>query len=468
MAVAAVEVPAVEVPAGGRGPAAAYSVRVARILLLCWRDSTHPQGGGSERYLEHVADGLAAAGHTVVFRTSRSPGAARSETSRSGVRFSRAGGRFTVYPRALVAMLLGRFGLGPLGILRRPDVVVDTQNGVPFFSRLVTRAPVVLLVHHIHREQWPVAGWLVARIGWWIESWLAPRVHARSQYVTVSLPSAEELAALGVDPARIAVVRNGLDPLPEGFTRDDSGASPTTAGPGGDPTVDPAPRLVVLSRLVPHKHVEDAIDVVAALRERHPGLMLDVIGSGWWAENLHDYAAERGLLAHTPPSPGGAPAVDAGPPGGAPAVDAGPPGGSAGGSAGAVVFHGHVDELTKHRLLAGAAVHLMPSRKEGWGLAVSEAAQHGVPTVGYHHAAGLRDSIDDDETGLLTGDVAAMTVATDQLLADPGLRSRMGEAARRKAAGMSWPGTASAMEQVLTAVSEGRRVSGVISGSQRG
>ena len=57
-----------------------------------------------------------------------------------------------------------------------------------------------------------------------------------------------------------------------------------------------------------------------------------------------------------------------------------------------------------------------------------------------------------------------MTVATDRLLADPGVRSRMGEAARRKAAGMSWPATAAAMGRVLAAVSEGRRLSGVISG----
>ncbi|MFN3601161.1 MAG: glycosyltransferase family 4 protein [Dietzia sp.] len=398
---------------------------MARILLLCWRDSTHPQGGGSERYLEHVADGLAAAGHTVIYRTSRSRGAARSEVrgGGAGVTVSRGGGRFTVYPRALGAMLLGRIGLGPLGRLRRPDVVVDTQNGVPFFSRLATTAPVVVLVHHIHREQWPVAGWLVARIGWWIESWLSPRVHSGSQYVTVSLPSADELADLGVDPARIAVVRNGLDPLP-------AGVRPGTPGARAD-----GPRLVVLSRLVPHKHVEDALDVLAALRERRPGLVLDVIGSGWWSDRLREYADDLGLAGPGPHHP-----------------------------AGAVVFHGHVDEAAKHRILAAASLHLMPSRKEGWGLAVSEAAQHGVPTIGYHHAAGLRDSIDDGETGLLVDDVAAMAVATEHLLADAGLRDRMGEAARRKAAGMSWPATGEAMAQVLTAVAEGRRVSGVIGG----
>ena len=88
---------------------------VSRILLLCWRDSTHPQGGGSERYLEHVAAGLASAGHTVVYRTSRAGRAPRSEVTDAGVRVSRGGGRFTVYPRALGAILAGRFGLGPLG-----------------------------------------------------------------------------------------------------------------------------------------------------------------------------------------------------------------------------------------------------------------------------------------------------------------------------------------------------------------
>lgn len=390
---------------------------VSRILLLCWRDCTHPQGGGSERYLEHVAAGLASAGHTVVYRTSRAGSAPRSEVTDAGVRVSRGGGRFTVYPRALGAILAGRFGLGPLGALRRPDVVVDTQNGVPFFSRLVTRAPVVLLVHHIHREQWPVAGWLVARIGWWIESWLSPRVHARNQYVTVSLPSADELAGLGVDPARIAVVRNGLDPLPEGVA------------PGGHGTRADAPRLVVLSRLVPHKHVEDALDVTAALRERHPGLVLDVIGSGWWADRLGEHAAELGLVDD-----------------------------------GSVVFHGHVDEAEKHRILSHAWVHLMPSRKEGWGLAVSEAAQHGVTTIGYHHAAGLRDSIDDGETGLLVDGVEAMTAATDRFLGDADLRVRLGEAARLKAAGLSWPATGAAMGRVLDAVRGGDRISGVVGG----
>lgn len=46
------------------------------------------------------------------------------------------------------------------------------------------------------------------------------------------------------------------------------------------------------------------------------------------------------------------------------------------------LFPRDVDDAAKHRLLAAADVHLMPTRKEGWGLAVIEAAQHGGALAG--------------------------------------------------------------------------------------
>jgi glycosyltransferase involved in cell wall biosynthesis len=329
-----------------------------------------------------------------------------------GIEISRGGGPYTVYPRALAAILLARIGLGPLRGMR-PDVVVDTQNGIPFFSWLVTSAPIVLLVHHGHREQWPVAGRLVGRIGWWIESRLSPRVHRRTQYLTVSLPSAEELVTLGVDRTRIAVVRNGAEPVP---TQVASGAAGTRTR---------HPSLVVLSRLVPHKQIEDALAVVAGLRERIPGLHLDVIGDGWWAENLKTRARELDI-------------------------------------AGAVTFHGHVDELRKHELLSRAWVHVLPSRKEGWGLAVIEAAQHAVPTVGYRASRGLTDSIVDGVTGLLVDDLTQLTESVGDLLESGQARTVMGEKARARAREFSWEHTAYGVREVLTAVRRGRFVSGLV------
>ncbi|PWV76062.1 glycosyltransferase family 4 protein [Nocardia neocaledoniensis] len=380
------------------------------VLLLCWRDTGHPQGGGSERYLEQVGAQLAARGIKVTLRTAGYPGAPRRERI-DGIDISRAGGRFTVYPRALAAIVAGRLGFGPLrGV--RPDVVIDTQNGIPFFAA-ATGVPSVVLVHHGHREQWPVAGKLVGRVGWWIESRLSPRVHRDNQYLTVSLPSAEELAVLGVDRERIAVVRNGAEPVPAGVV------------PGGDDTRATHPRLAVLSRLVPHKQIEDALTAVAALRTRFPDVHLDVIGDGWWAPNLRACADGLGI-------------------------------------ADAVTFHGHVDERRKHEILSTAWVHVMPSRKEGWGLAVIEAAQHGVPTIGYRSSRGLTDSIVDGVTGLLVDDAPALAAAAGDLLADPETRHMMGEKARARAHEFSWEQTGSGVHEVLAAAATGRFVTGLV------
>jgi glycosyltransferase involved in cell wall biosynthesis len=381
---------------------------VRAVLLLCWRDTGHPQGGGSETYLQRIGAHLAAAGIAVTLRTARYPGSKRDEVI-DGVRISRAGGHYSVYFWALLAMAASRFGLGPLRHVR-PDVVIDTQNGWPFFARLVFGRRVALLVHHCHREQWPLAGRWLGRLGWYCESTFSPRVHRRNQYVTVSLPSARDLADLGVGLDRIAIVRNGLDEAP-----------PQTLGLPRSATA----RVAVLSRLVPHKQIEDALEVVAVLRRRIPGLHLDIVGGGWWQNRLVERAARLGI-------------------------------------ADAVTFHGHVDDVAKHEVVQRAWVHVLPSRKEGWGLAVTEAAQHGVPTIGYRSSGGLTDSIIDGVTGVLVDDRADLIERLEELLTDPLLRDELGRKAQTRISEFSWEQSALAMRKVLEEVRAGRRISGVI------
>ena len=384
------------------------SAPVRSVLLLCWRDTGHPQGGGSETYLQRIGALLARSGVEVTLRTARYPGAPRREVV-DGVRVSRGGGRYTVYIFAGLAMVAARFGLGPLRRVR-PDVVIDTQNGVPFLARLVFGRRVAVLVHHCHREQWPVAGRFVGRLGWFVESRLSPRLHRRNQYVTVSLPSARDLTDLGVDAGRIAIVRNGLDTVP-----------PDTLGT----TRSVTPRAVVLSRLVPHKQIEDALDAVARLRPRVPELHLDVVGGGWWQDRLVERAAQLGITD-------------------------------------AVTFHGHVDDAAKHALVQRSWVHILPSRKEGWGLAVIEAAQHSVPTIGYRSSGGLTDSIVDGVTGVLVDDHHELVDRLEQLLGDPVLRAELGAKAQARSREFTWQQSAAAMLAVLESVHAGTAVSGVI------
>jgi glycosyltransferase involved in cell wall biosynthesis len=381
---------------------------VGSVLLLCWRDTGHPQGGGSETYLQRIGAQLAGDGIAVTLRTAAYRGAPRDEVV-DGVRISRAGGRYSVYLWALLAMAAARIGLGPLRRVR-PDVVIDTQNGWPFFARLVFGRRVVLLVHHCHREQWPLAGRVMGRLGWYCESTISPRVHRRNQYVTVSLPSARDLADLGVDHDRVAIVRNGLDQTPPHAL---------------DLPRSATPRVAVLSRLVPHKQIEDALEAVAVLRDRIPGLHLDVVGGGWWHDRLVDRAARLGM-------------------------------------SNAVTFHGHVSDTAKHEVVRRAWVHVLPSRKEGWGLAVTEAAQHAVPTIGYRSSGGLTDSVIDGVTGVLVDDHADLVERLEELLTDAQLREELGRKAQARSAEFSWWQSACAMRTVLDAVLAGDRISGVV------
>ncbi|MEI6252934.1 MAG: glycosyltransferase family 4 protein [Mycobacteriaceae bacterium] len=381
---------------------------VRSVLLLCWRDTGHPQGGGSETYLQRIGTQLVDDGIDVTLRTARYDGAARRECV-DGVRISRGGGPYTVYIRAGLAMVAARVGLGPLRHAR-PDVVIDSQNGLPFLARLAFGRRVIVLVHHCHRDQWPVAGRVLSRIGWFVESRFSPWLHRRNQYVTVSLPSVRDLADLGIDSGRVAVVRNGLDAAPARTLAGERSATP---------------RAVVLSRLVPHKQIEDALDAVAALLPRVPDLHLDIVGGGWWQDRLLAHAQRLGIAE-------------------------------------AVTFHGHVDDDTKHAVVQRSWVHVLPSRKEGWGLAVIEAAQHGVPTIGYRSSGGLTDSIVDGVTGLLVDSHSDLVDRLEELLSDRVLRAELGAKAAARSREFSWPQSAAAMRTVLESVHAGGRVSGVV------
>jgi len=366
------------------------------VAFFSWRDTRNPEGGGAERYLEKVAAGLVERGCRVTIFCVAYAGAAPDEVV-DGIRFVRRGSKLSVYLLGMWALLRRQLG--------QVDVVVDVQNGLPFFTPLVTRRPVVVLVHHVHREQWPVVyPGLAGRVGWWIESHLAPRLYRDWQYVAVSRATRSELRELGVSGPRIAVVHNGSDPVVDVAARKSAN-----------------PSICVVGRLVPHKQVEHAIDAAAALVGEFPDLRLHVVGSGWWESELREHAAE--LVA-----------------------------------AGTVVFEGHVSETRKQEIYEESWVMALPSLKEGWGLVVGEAAAHSTPTVAYASAGGTRESIVDGVSGILVDTPDELTAALRALLRDADGRRRLAEGARRHSAGFTWAHSQSAFAHVVAAALRGELV----------
>lgn len=364
-----------------------------RVLYLSWRDRDNPEAGGAETFTERTAEVLTELGHRVTIFTSRFPGASAVE-DHGAVRVLRSGGRFTCYLAGL--LYAGRHR-------RDYDIVIDVQNGVPFWSPLLAGCPVVNVVHHVHRDQWRVIfGPRLARFGWFLESRVAPRVYRKSRYVTVSLASRDDLVDLGIDRHRIDVVYSGND-RPAALEHDLMHPQSRT------------PVLTVLGRLVPHKHVETAIDILAELLPEHPQLRLDIVGTGYWHDELVRYAHQRGVRDR-------------------------------------VDFHGFVDEDTKHRLLGRSWLLLMPSHKEGWGLTIVEAGLHETPSVAYAHAGGPTESIVHGSTGLLAHTPQEMRDQVETLLRDDELRRSLGRGARKHALSFDWASSGRSLELTLKSV----------------
>ncbi len=329
--------------------------------------------------MQRIAEGLASAGLRVTLLCAEHGRAPREEIV-NGVRIVRRGHRLSVYPRALAYVRR-----------HKPRLVVDIQNGIPFCSTLATRNPVTVVVHHVHKEQWPmVFGRIGGRIGWWLESVVAPRIYRRVPYITISDATGREMTGLGIAAERITLVPVGTEPIVQVST-----------------PRSPSPRLVTLGRLVPHKQVEHSLQILARLSERWPDLSLAIVGEGWWEDSLRAEADRLGVSDR-------------------------------------VEFAGFVDEVGKHEQLAAAWVFVCPSVKEGWGMVVIEAGGHGVPTVGYHSSGGLQESVVDGVSGVLVDDLDQMTDAVARLLEDTDARLAMGQAAVRHAATFEW--TASVRE----------------------
>jgi glycosyltransferase involved in cell wall biosynthesis len=378
--------PAASRPESGSPPSGGH------VLFLNRRDCANPEGGGSEIYVETIARALVAGGTAVTIRSADFPGA-RLEEVVEGVRVLRRGSKLGMVPQAWWDLRRGRLG--------HPDVVVDVQNGLPLGSRQAGPTPTVVLVHHVHREQWPVVyGPVRARIGWALESRVAPWLYRECPYVAVSETTRAELARLGVDRSRIEVIRNGVQPAAAG----------QLPRPAADPTV------LVLGRVVPHKRVEHVLEAAAVLRHEIPRLRVRVVGDGWWRERIEQRVDELRL-------------------------------------AGTVELVGFVDEQRKRTELASAWVLAMPSLKEGWGLVITEAAACGVPAVGYRAAGGVAEVIDHEASGLVVdGGQHDFTAALRRVLTDESLRLKLSAGAAHRADSLSWQRTADAFAELLTRV----------------
>ena len=360
-----------------------------KMLLFNWRDTKHIWAGGAEVYIHELAKRWVASGHSVTLFCGWDGKTKRNETV-EGVTVIRRGGFYTVYPLAALYYLLK--------FRRKYDVVVDCENGVPFFTPLFTNIPSVLLIHHVHQEVFRQHLRLpLAQIALFLESRLMPTLYKNQPIVTISESSKRDIVDRGwSEVSDVGIVTPGIE-----------AAQFRQSGKTDEPS------FVYLGRLKAYKNVDSCLAAFANIQKKHPRATLTIAGFGEALDSLRQLADRLGVKD-------------------------------------SVTFAGRVDDTTRTKLLAEAWVAIQPSSIEGWGITVIEANACGTPVIA-SDVKGLRDSVLDGKTGILfpVNNVEKLTQAMESLIMNKALRVKLSQEAYIWSKGFDWEKSAKRFEQIL-------------------
>jgi glycosyltransferase involved in cell wall biosynthesis len=218
---------------------------------------------------------------------------------------------------------------------------------------------------------------------------LASLTPSMDRLVVPSASIRRKVAREGRDAARFAIVPNGVDLARFATATRCTFRREFDVPPG-------APLVGVVARLEPekgHRHLIEAWPAVVAMA---PEARLAVVGEGGSTAQLRALAESLGV-------------------------------------AGSVIFTGRRDDISA--LTADLTVSVLPSLREAQGISILEAMARRVPVVA-SAVGGVPEVITHGVDGVLVppADPPALAAAISMLLADPGLRTRIGGAGYRTVA----------------------------------
>jgi glycosyltransferase involved in cell wall biosynthesis len=195
--------------------------------------------------------------------------------------------------------------------------------------------------------------------------------------------------------------------------------------PGAASGVDPrfGPNMIFACRqLFPRKGIRFLVEAAAQLKPRFPDLKVVVAGDGFERPDLIALAERLGIARD-------------------------------------VTFLGWVANSELPQYYRAAALSVIPSLEEGFGIPAAEAMGCETAVVA-SDAGGLPEVVEHGVTGLIVprGDASALAGAIGELLADPARRQRMGQAGRERALRLfDWDRSAEQFEQIYAGIGAGAR-----------
>ncbi|MFV8751677.1 glycosyltransferase family 4 protein [Nannocystaceae bacterium ST9] len=256
-----------------------------------------------------------------------------------------------------------------------PDLISTHSTKAGWLARAVGKTlgvPVLVTAHGWLLEQGRLAAW--QRVAKLAEQTTAPLADV---ILCVSNYDRELALRHRIAPAaKLRVVHNAL---------------PEADAPQADPGRSP-PKLVMVARFEEPKDPLTAIAALARLRALE--WTCELIGDGPMRPQVERAIAEQGLADR-------------------------------------IVLAGTRDDVPQR--LAEAQVFMLITRREGFPISILEAMRAGLPVVA-SAVGGIAEAVVEGETGALVeaGDPAALAGALEPLLRDAGLRTKLGQAGRRR------------------------------------
>ncbi len=359
-----------------------------RILIFNWRDTKHKWAGGAEVYIHELAKRWVKGGNNVTLFCGNSLKKIGNEKL-DGVQIIRRGGFYTVYIWALLYYIVKFRG--------KYDVIIDSENGIPFFTPLYAREKKFLLIHHVHQEVFRKSlkrpfCWLAL----FLEAKLMPLVYWNTQVITVSPSSKEEILKHKLTRTDPIIIYNGVD------------LSIFKPGKKSE-----NPLILYLGRLQYYKSLHVFIVAAKKVLKKIPNAEFVIAGEGEEKKKLQKFAESKGILDK-------------------------------------VKFLGKVTNEEKISLFQKSWLFVNPSFMEGWGITTIEANACGTPAVA-SNVPGLRDSIKNPHTGILVkyGNYKRFVESTIKLIEDNKLRKKMSNESIKWSQNFDWDTSANKFLAVL-------------------
>jgi glycosyltransferase involved in cell wall biosynthesis len=348
-----------------------------KILILNWRDIKHEWAGGSEVYIFELAKRWVKMGHKVTLFCGEDIRLKRPQFEViDGISVYRKGRQYSLYFWAFWSYITK--------LRKECDIIVDVQNGIPFFSVLYSAKPKVAVVYHVHGKQFFVElPFPLSFIGFCIERFIFPLFYKFTPIIAISKTTVEHLEKLGFK-SRIDIVYCGIE-----TKKQQKSVAKFTQ-----------PTILYLGRIKKYKRVDLLIKLMPRILKKVPNARLLVAGWGTEGGILVDSSMRSDMRKK-------------------------------------IKIIGPVSDVEKKYLLSKAWVFVNLSIGEGWSIAVIEANLYNTPSVAFR-VNGLSESIKNNKTGFLADTEDEIVEKIITILKDEKTRTTLSRNANEWAKTFSW------------------------------